>query len=130
MKLFSCLAPHWWNHLPTSIRYTGPYLAPSAIDFVNDASIIPSLHSTQSGLFPPQTHVIKLRNDLALPEAVQRKRRRVPAQTFPGAILQFQKNNSATDHEKRSLKSMARCSDAINGLVLRISLTIVLFYLI
>ena len=41
------------------------------------------------------------------------KRRRVPAQTFPGAILQFQKNNSATDQEKRSLKSMAHYSDAI-----------------
>ena len=35
----------------------GPYLAPSAIDFVSDASIIPSLHSTQSRLFSPRTHV-------------------------------------------------------------------------
>ena len=34
------------------------------------------------------------------------KRRRIPAQTFPGAILQFQKNNSATDQEKHSLKSV------------------------
>ena len=35
----------------------GPYLAPSAIDFVSDASIIPSLHSAQSGFFPPRAHV-------------------------------------------------------------------------
>ena len=35
----------------------GPYLSPSAIDFVSDASIIPSLHSAQSGFFPPRAHV-------------------------------------------------------------------------
>ena len=38
-------------------RHCGPYLAPSAIDFVSDASIFPSLHSAQSGFFPPRAHV-------------------------------------------------------------------------
>ena len=40
-----------------STEDSGPYLAPSAIDFVNDARIIPSFHSTQSGLFHRRTSV-------------------------------------------------------------------------
>ena len=67
----------------------GPYLAPSANDLVNNASVIPSLHSTQSLLFPPQTHV----------EMTLCSRGRF--------------SNSATDQEKRGLKSMVHYSDAI-----------------
>ena len=56
------------------VLLTGPYLAPSAIDFVSDASIIPSLYSTQSKTF---TSKDARRNDLALAGAVQRKKRHV-----------------------------------------------------
>ena len=52
---------------------------------------IPILHVRKAGFFPPKTHIGKLGNELALPGRIGAKRRRVSAQTFPGAILHFQK---------------------------------------
>ena len=46
------------------------------------------LHSAHIGIFPPQTRVLILGNELALLGAVQRKQE---AQTFTGTILLFQK---------------------------------------
>ena len=66
-----------------------------------------------SGLFPPQTHVGKLGNELALPGAGQRKEEACSGANVPWCYFAVPENNSATDQEKPSLKSVARYSDAI-----------------
>ena len=68
----------------------GSILHPAQMTLFTDAFIIPILHSRKAGFFPPQTHVGKLGNNLALPGRIGAKRRRVSAQTIPGAILHFQ----------------------------------------
>jgi len=53
-----------------------PILHPAQMTLYTDVFIIPSYFApVQSGLFPPQTHVGKLGNELALPGWVGAKRR-------------------------------------------------------
>ena len=92
---------------PIHLNGASQHSAPSAIDLVSDASIIPSLHSTQSRLFPPRTHV----------RMTLRSRGRISEKggVFRHKLLfcSFRKKKSATDQEKHGLKSMAHYSDAI-----------------
>jgi len=51
----------------------GPILHPAQLTLYTDAYIIAILHPTHNRLFPPQTQVGKLGNELPLPGAVQQK---------------------------------------------------------
>ena len=79
---------------------------PAQLTFYTDACVIAGLQLAQSVIFPPPLRIVKLGNDLnnnntfnlVISFLVLRPmgrfgemRRRVLAQTFPGAILQFQK---------------------------------------
>ena len=86
----------------------GPILHPAQLTLYTDACIIPILRPTHSGLFPPQTHVGKLGNELALPGAVKRKEEACSSANVLWCYFAVSENNSATDQEKPSLKSLAR----------------------
>ena len=76
------------NMIKTQNNIMGPILHPAQLTFYTDAWVVASLQLAQSFLFPPLPRACKLGNDLVPKGAVRRKE---VAQTFPGAILQFQK---------------------------------------
>ena len=100
---------------PKLIYFKGPILHSAQLPLYTDACIIPILHPTHSGLFPPQTHVGKLGNVFALLGAVQRKEEACSGANVTLCYSAVSENNSATDQEKPSVKSVARYSDAILG---------------
>ena len=65
----------------------GPILHPAQMTFYTDTCVVASLQMARSVLFPPQASVAKLGNDLMPKGRFSERRRRVLAQTFPGAIL-------------------------------------------
>ena len=77
-----------------------PYLASSATDFVHRRMYHSYFAPAHSGLFPPQTHVGKLGNTLALPGAVQRKEEACSGANVPSCYFAGLENNSATDRKK------------------------------
>ena len=88
----------------------GPILHPAQLTFYTDACVVASLQLAQSVLFPPAPRVGKLGNDLA-PQGAARRKEDVLAQTFPGAILTFQKPLAGNTWFK--VLCVVRCSDAI-----------------
>ena len=89
------------------LKIMGPILHSAQLPLYTDACIIPILHPTHSGLFPPQTHVGKLGNVFALPGAVQRKEEACSGANVTWCYSAVSENNSATDQEKPGLKSVA-----------------------
>ena len=88
----------------------GPYLAPSAIDFVHRRMCHSYFAPAQSALFPPQKHVAKLVNELALPGRFSAKKEACSGANNPWCYFAVPLNNCATDQKKPSLKSVARCA--------------------
>ena len=76
------------------------YLAPGAIDFVQRRMYHSYFAPAQSALFPPQKHVAKLGNELALPGVVQRKEEACSGANVPSCYFAGLENNSATDRKK------------------------------
>ena len=73
----------------------------------------PILHPAQLTVHRRMYHsYFALNAKRTFPSTDEQKEERVPAQTFPGAILTVSENNSATDQEKLSPKSVTRYSDA------------------
>lgn len=98
-----------WN-VEALCWYYGPYLAPSAIDFVHRRMCHSYFAPAQSALFPPQKHVAKLVNELALPGRFSAKKEACSGANNPWCYFAVPLNNCATDQKKPSLKSVARCA--------------------
>ncbi len=81
-------------------RTMGSILHPAQMTLYTNACLIPILHARKAGFFPQKTHVGKLGNELALPGRIGAKGRRVSAQTFPSAILHFQKTIAPLTRKK------------------------------
>lgn len=96
------------NEIPN--KDNGPYLAPSAIDFVHRRMCHSYFAPAQSALFPPQKHVAKLVNELALPGRFSAKKEACSGANNPWCYFAVPLNNCATDQKKPSLKSVARCA--------------------
>ena len=58
------------------------------------------------GIFPPQTHILKLGNEFALPGAVQQQERACCGANVHWCYFAVSENNSHTDQEKPSVKSV------------------------
>ena len=79
----------------------GPILHSAPLTLYTGTCTIPILHPTHIGIFPQPAQVLNLGSELALRGRFSENRRRVPAQTFPGAILQFQKTIAPQTRKNR-----------------------------
>ena len=86
--------------------FMGSILHSAQLPLYTGACTNPILHSAHIGVFPPQTHVLKLGNDFALPGAVQRKEEACSGANVPCCYFAVSENNCATDQEKPGLKSV------------------------
>ena len=92
--------------LVSMINIMGSILHQAQLTLYTGACIIPILHSAHIGIFPPQTHVLKLGNEFALPGAVQRKEEACSGANVHWCCFAVSEKSSTTDQKKPSLKSV------------------------
>ena len=99
---FPPLVPY--SHDELQEIHTGPYLAPSAMDFLHDACIAASLHPAQSW-FPPQQPGA---TTLLLERSVVEKQRRVPVQRY--LVLFYRSKKCANVIALLTKNSWSKCT--------------------
>ena len=78
-------------------NFAGPILHPAQLTLYTDACIIPE---HRSALFPPQKHVAKLGNELALPGRFSAKKEACFSANVPSCYFAGLENNCATNQKK------------------------------